>query len=42
MMVIENSRKMRPISPLMNTSGRNTAASEMVMARIVKLISCAD
>ena len=39
MMVIENSRKMRPTSPVMNTSGMNTAASEMVMARIVKLIS---
>ncbi len=41
-MVIENSRKMRPISPLMNTSGMNTAASESVMARMVKLISLAD
>ena len=42
MMVIENSRKMRPTRPVMNTSGRNTAASEIVIARIVKLISCAD
>ena len=41
-MVIENSRKMRPIRPLMNTSGMNTAASEIVMAKIVKLISLAD
>ena len=41
-MVMENSRKMRPISPLMNTSGMKTAASESVMARIVKLISLAD
>ena len=41
-MVMENSRKMRPISPLMNTSGMNTAASESVMAKIVKLISLAD
>ena len=40
--VMENSRKMRPISPLMNTSGMNTAASESVMARMVKLISLAD
>ena len=32
---------MRPISPLMNTSGRNTAASESVIDRIVKLISLA-
>ena len=39
--VIANSRKMRPISPLMNTSGRNTAASEIVIDRIVKLISLA-
>ncbi len=41
-MVIENSRKMRPISPLMNTSGMNTAASESVIAMMVKLISLAD
>ena len=39
MIVTENSRKMRPISPLMNTSGMNTAASEIVIDRIVKLIS---
>ncbi len=42
MMVMENSRKMRPTRPLIKTSGRNTAAREMVMARIVKLISLAD
>ena len=42
MMVMENSRKMRPTRPLMNTSGMKTAASEMVMARIVKLISVAE
>ncbi len=42
MMVMENSRKMRPTRPLMNTSGIKTAASEMVMARIVKLISVAE
>ena len=41
-MVMENSRKMRPTSPLMNTSGMNTAASEIVIARIVKLISVAE
>ena len=40
-MVMANSRKMRPTSPDMNTSGRKTAASEMVMDRIVKLISLA-
>ena len=39
MMVTANSRKIRPTSPLMNTSGMNTAASEMVIARMVKLIS---
>ena len=42
MIVIENSRKMRPTSPLMNTSGMKTAASETVIARIVKLISRAE
>ena len=42
MIVIANSRKMRPTSPVMNTSGINTAASEIVMARIVKLISLAE
>ena len=36
-----NSRKMRPTSPRMKTSGMNTAASEMVIERIVKLISLA-
>ena len=41
-MVMENSRKMRPISPLINTSGRKTAASESVIAIMVKLISLAD
>ena len=40
-MVTANSRKMRPTSPLMNTSGRNTAASERVIDRMVKLISLA-
>ena len=39
--VTANSRKMRPTSPVMNTSGRNTAASEIVIERIVKLISLA-
>ena len=39
--VTANSRKMRPIKPLMNTSGRKTAASESVIDRIVKLISLA-
>ena len=38
-MVIANSRKIRPTSPDMKTSGKNTAASETVMERIVKLIS---
>ena len=42
MMVIENSRKIRPTKPLMKTKGIKTAASEMVMARIVKLISRAE
>jgi len=40
--VIENSRKIRPIKPFMRTNGRKTAASEIVIARIVKLISFAD
>ena len=40
--VSENSRKMRPMSPLMNTRGMKTAASESVMARMVKLISLAE
>ncbi len=39
--VTANSRKMRPTSPVMNTSGMNTAASEIVIDRIVKLISLA-
>ncbi len=38
-MVTANSRKMRPTSPGMTTSGRKTAASEMVIAKMVKLIS---
>ncbi len=40
-MVTANSRKIRPTSPGMKTSGMNTAASEMVMERMVKLISFA-
>ena len=40
-MVIANSRKMRPTNPDMKTSGINTAASEMVIDKIVKLISLA-
>ena len=36
-----NSRKIRPTSPVMNTSGMNTAASEIVIDMIVKLISLA-
>ena len=40
-MVMANSRKMRPTSPDMNTSGIKTAASDMVIERIVKLISLA-
>ncbi len=40
-MVTANSRKMRPTSPCMKTSGRKTAASEIVIDRIVKLISFA-
>jgi len=40
-MVTANSRKMRPISPAMKTSGRNTEASDSVIERIVKLISLA-
>ena len=40
-MVTANSRKIRPTSPVMNTSGRNTAASEIVIERMVKLISLA-
>ena len=39
MMVTENSWKIRPINPFISTSGRNTAASEIVIDRIVKLIS---
>ena len=39
--VTANSRKMRPTRPDMNTSGRNTAASEIVMETIVKPISFA-
>jgi hypothetical protein len=40
-MVIANSRKILPTSPGMNTSGMNTAAREMVIDKIVKLISLA-
>ena len=40
-MVMANSRKIRPTSPGMTTSGRKTAASEMVIAKMVKLISLA-
>ena len=39
--VMANSRKIRPTSPDMNTSGMNTAASEIVIDIIVKLISLA-
>ena len=39
MIVTENSRKIRPIRPLISTSGKNTAASESVIEMIVKLIS---
>ena len=39
--VIANSRKIRPTSPDMKTSGMKTAASEIVIERIVKLISFA-
>ncbi|KAF5409173.1 MAG: hypothetical protein Udaeo2_06470 [Candidatus Udaeobacter sp.] len=39
MIVTENSRKMRPSSPGMKTSGMKTAASERVIDRIVKEIS---
>ena len=39
--VIANSRKMRPTSPVIKTSGMNTAASEIVIDMIVKLISFA-
>ena len=39
--VIANSRKMRPTSPDMKTSGMKTAASEIVIDMIVKLISFA-
>ena len=42
MIVIENSRKMRPMRSLRNTSGMKTAASDSVIAMIVKLISFAD
>ena len=40
-MVIANSRKIRPTRPDMNTSGMNTAASEIVIDMMVKLISLA-
>src|SRR5262249_10468670 len=39
MIVTENSRKMRPSSPGMKTSGIKTAASESVIERMVKEIS---
>ena len=39
MIVTENSRKMRPRSPGMKTSGMKTAASERVIDRMVKEIS---
>ena len=39
--VMANSRKIRPISPDMRTSGMKTAASETVIETIVKLISFA-
>ncbi len=38
-MVTANSRNSRPTRPPMNTSGMNTATSEMVMDRMVKPIS---
>src|SRR5205807_3896967 len=40
-MVMANSRKMRPTNPDMKTSGMKTAASEIVIDMIVKLISLA-
>src|SRR5437016_11436654 len=40
-MVIANSRKIRPTNPDMKTSGMNTAASEIVIDKMVKLISLA-
>src|SRR6266567_3216435 len=39
MIVTENSRKIRPSSPGMKTSGMKTAASESVIERMVKEIS---
>jgi hypothetical protein len=39
--VIANSRKIRPTRPDINTSGKKTAASEIVIDMIVKLISLA-
>ena len=39
MMVTANSCSSRPTMPLMNTMGMNTAASDMVMDRMVKPIS---
>ena len=39
--VMANSRKIRPTSPDINTSGMKTAASEMVIDMMVKLISLA-
>ena len=40
-MVTANSRKSRPTMPAMNSSGMNTATSEMVMDMMVKPISAA-
>ena len=40
-MVTENSRKSRPMTPGMKISGKKTAASEIVIERIVKPISAA-
>ena len=40
-MVMANSRKIRPTSPVMNTNGMNTAAREIVIDMMVKLISFA-
>jgi len=39
MIVIANSRKIRPNNPGMKTSGMNTAANDSVMERIVNEIS---
>ena len=39
--VTENSRKTRPINPVMNSRGMNAATSEMLMESTVKPICCA-